>query len=123
IFVLAYTFLFLYYRDHIRQFLLKLSPPAQRNEMEQVIYSAARVSQQYLVGLTKMIVCLWIMYSIGFSLLGVQNAFFFAILCGLLEIVPFIGNIIGTTLTVLVAAVKGGSLTMLAGIVITYASV
>lgn len=121
--VLVYVFLLLYYRSHIKQFFLKLSPPSQKNEMEQVVNNVAHVSQQYLVGLIKMIMCLWIMYSIGFSILGVKNAFFFAILCGLLEIVPFIGNITGTALTVLVSAAQGAELPMLGGIVCVYAAV
>lgn len=120
ILVMAYIVLFLYYRVHIRQFLIKVASTAQRSEMEQVIDSAAHVSQQYLVGLAKMIGCLWIMYSIGFALVGVKNAIIFAILCGLLEIVPFIGNITGTTLTIVVAAAQGASLPMLAGIAGTY---
>lgn len=117
---LVYIFGLLYYRGHIKIFLLKLSPSSQRDEMEKVIYGVAQVSQQYLLGLSKMIVCLWIMYGIGFSIIGVKNALFFAILCGLLEIVPFIGNITGTTITVLVAAVQGASTPMLIGIVGTY---
>lgn len=120
ILVLAYIFLFLYFRTHIRNFLLKLSPPSEQSEMNQVINSAARVSQQYLAGLAKMIICLWIMYSIGFSIIGVKNAIFFAVLCGLLEIVPFIGNITGTIITVSVAAVQGAGFPVLAGIVGTY---
>lgn len=120
ILVMAYIFLFLYYRNHIRQFILKLTAPSQRSEMDEVIFSVSHVSQQYLVGLAKMIVCLWIMYGIGFSLLGVHNAFFYAILCGLLEIIPFIGNLTGTTITVLVAAVHGSSPAVLGGIILTY---
>jgi len=50
----------------------------------------------------------------------VKNAFFFAILCGLLEIVPFIGNITGTTLTVLVSIVQGADIPMVISIIITY---
>lgn len=123
ILVMAYISLLLYYRVHIRTFLVKLTPAALRKEMEQVVAGVAHVSQQYLVGLTKMIVCLWIMYGIGFSIIGVKNALFFAVLCGLLEIVPFIGNITGTFLTVLVAAVQGAGLPMLAGIIIIYATI
>ena len=118
--VLVYFLFLLYYRSHLKAFLLKLSAPSQRPEMEQIIHSATNVSQQYLLGLSKMIVCLWIMYGIGFSILGVKNALFFAILCGLLEIVPFVGNITGTTLTVLVSALHGAEFSMLVGIVITY---
>ncbi len=118
--ILIYMILLLFYRRHIGQFLLRLAPPDQKAEMRMVVTSVARVSQQYLLGLSKMIVCLWIMYGVGFSALGVQHALFFAVLCGILEIVPFIGNITGTTITVLVAAVQGGSPTMLAGIVVVY---
>jgi predicted PurR-regulated permease PerM len=116
----VYVYFLLYYRTHIKSFILQLSPSDQQQETEQVILRAANVSQQYLVGMAKMIVCLWIMYGIGFSILGVKNAIFFAVLCGLLEIVPFIGNITGTVITVLVTTVNGGSPAMLGGIVVTY---
>jgi len=78
------------------------------------------VSQQYLLGLAKMIACLWIMYGIGFSIIGVKNALFFAILCGLLEIIPFIGNLTGTSLTVLVSVVEGAGMPMVISIVVVY---
>ena len=120
ILVMAYIFLLLYYRVHLLRFFLKLASTNQQNEINEMLHSIANVSQQYLLGLSKMIVCLWIMYGIGFSLLGVKNALFFSILCGLLEIVPFIGNLTGTTLTLVVTAINGGSLPMLAGIAITY---
>jgi predicted PurR-regulated permease PerM len=70
-----------------------------------------------------MIVLLWIMYGIGFSIAGVKNAFFFAILCGLLEIIPFIGNLAGTALTLLMALTQGGGSNIIIGILITYALV
>ena len=81
ILVLAYIFLFLYFRTHIGSSILQLIAPAQKPEMKKMLSSIVNVSQQYLLGLTKMIVCLWIMYGIGFSLIGVGNALFFAILC------------------------------------------
>lgn len=120
ILVLAYFFLLLYYRNHIRNFFLRLSPVNQQKETDQVLFNVTHVSQQYLLGLAKMIVCLWIMYGIGFTLLGVKNALFFAILCGLLEIIPFIGNITGTSITILGAAAQGASFPVLGGIAGVY---
>ncbi len=120
ILVLAYIFLLLYFRIHIKRFILKLFLPSQQAEMSKVLSSVTLVSQQYLLGLTKMIICLWIMYGIGFSIVGVKNALFFAILCGLLEIVPFIGNLTGTTLTVLVAVVQGAGMPVVLSIIATY---
>lgn len=120
ILVFVYVFFLLYYRGHIKNFLLRLTAAPQRDEMQQVISSCTIVSQQYLLGLAKMIGCLWLMYGLGFSIIGVPNAIFFAVLCGLFEIVPFIGNLTGTTLTVLVTALHGGNQAMLLGIVLTY---
>jgi predicted PurR-regulated permease PerM len=120
ILTLVYVFLLLYYRNHIKKFILELYPADQSDAITQLIYSATNVSQQYLLGLSKMIGCLWIMYGIGFSIIGVKNVIFFAVLCGLLEIIPFIGNITGTTITFLVTVVNGGNYIMLIGILITY---
>lgn len=121
--VYIYFIFLLYYRSHIKQFLLKLSSEANKTEMEKIIQTTTKVSQQYLLGLFKMIACLWLMYGIGFSALGIKDAIFFAILCGFLEIVPYVGNIIGTLLTVFVAAIHGAELSMLGGIVVVYATV
>ena len=123
ILTVVYVFLLLFYRSHIKDFILQLTLPPHRDETQQVINRAAHVSQQYLLGLSKMIFCLWIMYGIGFSVLGIKNALFFAVLCGLLEIVPFIGNITGVTITVLVAVVHGAELSVLVGVVVTYGAV
>lgn len=120
ILVLVYFVFLLYYRNHLKNFLLKMVNSTKREDMERLIYSATRVSQQYLLGLLKMIILLWIMYAIGFSIIGVENAIFFAILCGLLEIVPYVGNITGTILTVLFTAIHGASLALIGGIVLVY---
>ena len=120
ILVLVYFVFLLYYRNHIKNFLIKITQRDQQEEMQQVIFSATHISQQYLLGLSKMIFLLWIMYGIGFSIIGVENAIFFAILCGLLEIIPYVGNITGTILTILFAAINGGNPTLIGGIIITY---
>ena len=120
ILVSMYFFLFLYYRTHIKNFILRITPKPKIIEMEQVIYATTHVTQQYLLGLAKIIVCLWIMYSIGFGLIGVNNFIVFAIICGLLEIIPYIGNLTGTLLTVAVSAMEGASLPVLGAIILTY---
>lgn len=123
ILVLVYFIFLLYYRFHIKVFFLKQTAVAQQEQMEHLIDSAANISQQYLLGVFKMIGILWIMYGIGFSIIGVENALFFAVLCGLLEIIPYIGNITGTLLTLVVAATQGANLTLLGGIVFVYGTV
>lgn len=121
--VLIYIFLFLFYRSHLKKFIMKLVPADQRQNAEKVVQKASSVAYKYLSGLSVMILALWIMYGIGFSIAGVKNAIFFAILCGLLEIVPFVGNITGTSLTILMALTQGGGSGIIIGILVTYALV
>jgi predicted PurR-regulated permease PerM len=121
--VLVYVFLFLYFRAHFKNFILRLVSVPNMPIAEKVMHKASKVTQQYLSGLGMMIVMLWIMYGIGFSIVGIKGAIFFAILCGILEIVPFAGNITGTSITVLIAFAQGGSMDMVVGVLITYAIV
>ncbi len=123
ILVIVYMFLLMFLRTHLRKFILKITAQNARQQTDRILHDSAKVARSYLTGLAKMIVLLWIMYGIGFSIVGVKNAIFFAILCGVLEIVPFIGNIAGTTLTLIMALSQGGDSTMLIGIVVTYAVV
>lgn len=118
--VLVYMYLFLLYRTHIKKFILKLVPRNEKNDADQVVHQAGKVAQHYLSGMGAMIVVLWVLYSIGFSIAGVENAVFFAVLCGLLEIVPFIGNLTGTSITILAVLAQGGDGRMVLGVLAVY---
>ena len=117
--VMVYIFLFMYFRAHFRKFLMMAVPDHNKPKAEQVIRESGKAAQKYLGGLSLMIAGLWVMYGIGFSIAGVKYALFFAVLCGLLEIVPFVGNLTGTLITVLMALAQGGTGVVI-GVVITY---
>lgn len=121
ILVLVYIFLFMYFRAYFKRFLVQMVPLDQRHKALKIMHEAQKVSQKYLTGLSLMIVFLWIMYGIGFSIAGVKNALFFAILCGLLEIIPFVGNLLGTSLTLGMSLLQGAETQTLVAILITYA--
>lgn len=118
--VMVYLYLFLYYRSRIRNFIIKLVPSQNEDNASLILQKSTKVSQKYLSGLALMIVILWIMYGIGFTIVGVENAIFFAILCGILEIVPFVGNITGTSIAVLAVMVQGGDSKMIIGVIVVY---
>jgi predicted PurR-regulated permease PerM len=120
ILVLVYIFLFLYFRGHLKRFIVRIVPRGDEDNTREIIDRAQEVTQKYLTGLSFMIVGLWVMYGIGFSIVGVKNALFFAILCGLLEIVPFVGNLIGNGLTLIMVLIQGGGSNMVIGVLITY---
>jgi predicted PurR-regulated permease PerM len=119
--VLVYIFLLLFFRRHLKRFILRIVPDSEEKKAVTVVDRIQQVAQKYLTGLSLMIVCLWIMYGIGFSIVGIKHAILFAVLCGLLEIVPFVGNLLGNLLAILMALSQGGGINMIIGILITYA--
>ena len=123
ILVFVYIFLFICFRSYFKRFLLQYVPVAEHANARDVISQVQKVCQKYLSGMALMIGILWIMYGIGFTIAGVDNAIFFAILCGILEIVPFVGNLIGTSLTLIMAFIQGGGGTLIIAIIVTYATI
>jgi predicted PurR-regulated permease PerM len=120
ILILVYMIMLLCQRHRFKEFFLQLAPVDTQSQTKMILLRSVRVVQHYLFGLGIVIVCLWVMYSIGFSIIGVKNAIFFAILCGLLEIIPFVGNLTGSTLTSLMALSQGGGWGMVAGVLCAY---
>ncbi|TYR33009.1 AI-2E family transporter [Sphingobacterium phlebotomi] len=120
ILVLVYTYLILFYRSRLKNFLLKITPSKDQEKTMEIVDSASQVAANYMTGLAKMIVVLWILYGVGFTAIGVENALFFAVICGLLELVPFIGNLTGTAITILGVTAQGGETNMILGVVLIY---
>lgn len=121
--VIVYIFLFLYYRDHLKKFILRIVPEDKKQNAQEIIQKSEALSGHYLTGLFSMIAMLWVMYGIGFWIVGLQGALLFAIICGILEIVPFLGNLVGNLIAVFAALVQGGDLGMVIGIVAVYLTV
>lgn len=117
---LVYSFLFLMYRAHLKEFALRMFFPHNRQEASVVMIQCQKVAQKYVGGLAIMILCLIVMYSVGFGMVGVKSFFLFATLAAVLETIPFIGNLTGTLITVLMAVAQGGGGGMVLGVVITY---
>lgn len=118
--IIVYVFMMMFYRNHLKQFILKLIPNKENRNAEVVIRNIEKMAQKYIVGMGIMIASLWVMYGIGFSIIGLENALFFAVLCGLFEIIPFVGNLIGNILAMLMALTQGGGLTLVLSVFIIY---
>ncbi len=120
---IVYIFLVILYRSHLKEFALRMFFSNHRSHASAVMEKCREVSQKYVSGLALMIVALTVMYSIGFGLVGVKSFILFAMLAAVLETVPFVGNIAGTLLTILMTIAQGGSNMMVLGVFITYVTV
>lgn len=92
---LIFTFLFLYQRDKYESFFIRLCDKTQPEEAKKLIQKISTVSQSYLTGRALSILIFTALFTTGFLIIGLKNAFLLAFVAALLTIVPYVGSIIG----------------------------
>lgn len=121
--VLVYMFLLLYYRSRFPIFILKVVSEDQEERAQHVIQESSQVAQKYLIGRGILIVILAVLYSAGLTIAGLDNALFLSAIAALLTIIPYVGNIIGFSLLMLMALAQGEGSQMYLSILIIFSIV
>jgi predicted PurR-regulated permease PerM len=106
-----YIFCFLYYRDHLRQFMFRFVEPDKRTVVLHTVDNIQNVVQGYMSGLFTVIVVVSVLNAIGLLALGVKYAIFFAIFASVLAVIPYIGITVGSIIPALLTYVETGSVT------------
>jgi predicted PurR-regulated permease PerM len=94
IFLPTYTFLMLFYKDLIKKFLVAAFNINSEDKVREILSESRSVSHQYITGLLIEMVIVFALNSVGFLILGIQYAFFLALVGALLNLVPYIGMLI-----------------------------
>ncbi len=108
-----YVFLILIFRDFLYEFLLKAFG---RNNNEQlyrvkiILNRLSKVVQQYITGICIVIFILAVLNSIVLLIIGVNHAIFFGVFAAMLNVIPFIGPIIGSVLPIIYSLLTMDSL-------------
>lgn len=100
----VYVFLMLLYRHIFITFIQKISPKKQ--ESEAVTRQVANVSKQYLAGRLIVIGIVAVINSVGLTLIGIKQGIFFGVLAAVLDLIPYIGIIIGAGLPLIMSIVN-----------------
>jgi predicted PurR-regulated permease PerM len=104
-----YIFCFLYYRDHLRQFMFRFVEPDKRTTVLHTVDNIQHVVQGYMTGLLTVIAVVSVMNAAGLLLLGVKYALFFAVFASVLAVIPYIGITVGSIIPALITFVETGS--------------
>lgn len=116
----VYTFLFLYYKILIVNFLYEIFAEENEKEVSTVLVQARKAVQRYMFGLLLEGLIVATLNTTALMILGVKYAILLGLLGAILNMLPFIGGIIAVILPVIIATVtKDGFHTQL-GIIISY---
>lgn len=110
--VAIYTFLLLLYRGGIVRAIKSAASKEHRDEVSLMISDIQQVGQSYLFGMMLLILILGTLNSIGLWIIGLEHAFLFGFLAGLLVLIPYAGTLIGGLLPTLYALMTHDSLWM-----------
>jgi AI-2 transport protein TqsA len=98
------AFFLLTYRERFKNFL-KLVDDKYHYHTFFIIAQIGKVSQEYLKGVCLDALILAVLNFIGFWIFGLQYALLFAVLAAVLNIVPYIGGIVGSLFPIFMALV------------------
>jgi predicted PurR-regulated permease PerM len=97
-----YSFLLLYYRIHIRNFLFAIFKKELKEDVQNVIIKSRVMIRNYMVGIVIEMSIVAFANSVGLLILGIKYAIFFGVLSAVLNIIPYLGMFTATLFTVVV---------------------
>ncbi|TVQ69953.1 MAG: AI-2E family transporter [Balneolaceae bacterium] len=106
-----YVFLLLLYRDFLRDFfMMALARTDRDNKVEKVLNKVRSVVQNYITGMFFVICILAVLNSVALTIIGVDHALFFGVFAAMLNVIPFLGPIIGSILPIVYSLLTMDSL-------------
>ena len=118
-----YTFLLLFYKDHIHKFLFAVFKKEHGPGVQNVISKTKLMIRSYMVGLLIEMGIVAAGNSVGLILLGVKYAVFFGVLAAVLNLIPYIGMFTATLFTVLVTLTTTDNTSDIVWIVVIFYSI
>ncbi len=108
-----YIYLMLLFRDVLKNFALQAFGRGDLEntlKVQNIILKVKTLVQKYISGLLMVIGILAILNSIMLTVIGVDHAIFFGVFAAMLNVIPFIGPIMGSILPILYALITMDSL-------------
>ncbi|WP_026756025.1 AI-2E family transporter [Sediminibacter sp. Hel_I_10] len=105
--IFVYIVLLLMQKSMFIRFFKKLTSDAVA--MTGLLSGAATIISSYLFGKSKIMVMLFVIYYLGFMLGSVPYALFLALFAALFSIIPYVGNIIGGGLALMLSYLYAGT--------------
>lgn len=91
--------------EKLPKFILRIFPPRARNEVGQVMKEMDKQVSSYILGQILVSICIGVMMTIGFLIIGLDYAFLLGILAMVTSVVPYLGPVIAITPALVIAIV------------------
>lgn len=106
-FVFLYVFFFLLYRRHLVKFLVWCFRPEKKEQVRDTVFAVQSIIKQYIFGLLLQMTFIATALIIAFSIIGIKYAVLFAVLCAVLNLIPYVGIFSATIFAAMVTVATG----------------
>jgi predicted PurR-regulated permease PerM len=106
----VYVVLLLIFRGFLKEFLVRAFSNGDSDKVGRLINKVKSVVQHYILGMLIVICILAVLNSTLLLILGVKHAIFFGVFAAFLNIIPFVGPLVGSILPILYALLTTDSL-------------
>ena len=101
----VYVFMLLYYQPHLIAFAHKVFGSRNGLQVDEIFSETKAIIQSYLGGLFAEFAIIAVLNSAGLLLLGIDYAILLGIIGALLNVIPYVGGLIGVMLFIVIAMV------------------
>lgn len=111
-----YIFFLTFYKDKLKKFVILIAKEDNNDQAIVVVKKVSLVSQRYIMGISLDILILSVINCTGFLVMGLPHAILFGVLASMLNIIPYIGVLIGSILPITMAFLTYDSFSYTLGI-------
>ncbi len=102
--ILFMTFFFLKDSNLFYNIVLSITPDSQIEKIKNIMENSSYLLTRYFSGLIIQVSIVTVMISTGLSIVGVENAIILGFIAGILNLIPYIGPLIGAFIGLLIVA-------------------
>lgn len=100
------TFFLLRDNDIVHNIFMAITPDEQTIRMNNILHDSRIMLTRYMFGLISEVLCMMILIFIGLTIFGIENALIIAVMGGLMNIIPYLGPLMGCALGVVIGIIS-----------------
>ena len=95
-------------RDHniVHNIFMAITPDNMTSRMNKILSDSRTMLTRYMFGLIAELLCMMILIFLGLTIFGIENALIIAVMGGFMNIVPYIGPVMGCFVGVIIGIIS-----------------
>ncbi len=119
----VYIFMILYYQPLLLEFVHRLFSSQRRGDVNAMLLTTKKIIKSYLAGLLVEASIIATLQATSLLIIGIDYAILFGVIGAMLNIIPYVGGILGVTLPVIIALTTKSSFSYALMVIAAYVTI